>query len=240
MNEEEEVPEWLQGNTVTNAMIACGVPNTTLFNGDSTARRIAVDIFDDSFETCIDKTVEELNSDLKDYSVLTVNQGQIRLNPATKRSIRAFIQWCKDKYRLNEDPSAMPFPNEDTPLLIQRYNTHKAFVEKSKTISDTATPIQFTHKVKWIDWQPTFINFLRAIPGRNGLPLSYICRPETIIPQNPYTNFIEEYIDKAPLHGNAFVTDSAEVYTYMVKFISHSNILLFCYICTMPARIIHE
>ena len=65
--------------TVYDAMVTCGVDTTVTFNGSNKAQRIATDIFDDDFHTCIDKTIKEINSDLKDYSQLTVTQGQIRL-----------------------------------------------------------------------------------------------------------------------------------------------------------------
>ena len=210
--------------TVTDAMIACGVDTTIIFNGSNKAERIAADVFDNDFRSCIDKTVTDLDDDLKDYSVLTVAQGQIRLNPSTKRKIRAFLQWCKDKFRLNEDPTLEAFPIADSSILIQRAKTHQAYLDKSKTISDTATPSQFTSRVNWIDWYPTFINFLRAIPGRYGVPLSYICRPDNIVHPPVYVDFLDEYINRAPLHGAAYITDAAEVHTYLVKFISDNDV----------------
>ena len=62
---------------------------------------------------------------------------------------------------------------------------------------------------------PTFINFLRSIPGRNGVPLSYnICReydqPE---PNNPNISFIENYILQAPLFDATFDVDASKVLT---------------------------
>ena len=79
----------------------------------------------------------------------------------------------------------------------------------------------FTDKIKWIEWYTTFINFLRAIPGRNGTPLSYICRPVSmIVPTTGYGDFIEEYVDKAPLTRQAYLTDAAEVHIYIIKFTS--------------------
>ena len=210
--------------TVTDAIIACGVDTIVIFDGANRAQRIAADIFDDDFTTCIDKTTEDFDNDLKDYSALTVANGQIRLNPATKRNMRAFIQWCKDCFRLSIDPTTIAFPIADAADLIRRAKTHKAYVDKSKTISDTATPSQFTDKVKWLDWSPTLLNFLRAIPGRNGVPLSYVCRPTGVTPAATYADFLNEYIDRAPLTGTAFITDAAEVHTYLVKFISDNDI----------------
>ena len=116
------------------------------------------------------------------------------------------------------------FPVASVPTLLQRATTHKAFVDKSKTISDTATPAQFTSSVKWVDWVPTFINFLRSIPGRNGVPLSYVCRPDNVIIQPNYADFLDEYIDKAPLHGSAFMSDTIEVHIYLNKFVSDNDV----------------
>ena len=46
--------------TITDAMIKCGVNNTWIFDGETAARRFASDIFSDSFQICMDKTMEEV------------------------------------------------------------------------------------------------------------------------------------------------------------------------------------
>ena len=210
--------------TVTNAMVMCKVDNVNLFDGATQARRIAIEVFDDDFNTCMDKTMDELDEDFKSYSVLTVANGQIRLNPVVKRNIRAFVQWSRDMIRNGRDPTTVPFPVIDATDLIRRHKTHEAYIKKSKTVTDTATPPQFTSTTLWIDWYPTFLNFLRAIPGRNGVPLSYVCRPDPVIPPASYPDFLDEYIDNAPLTGAAFITDANEVHTYLVKFIAENTV----------------
>jgi hypothetical protein len=62
---------------VTHAMIACGIDNNVLFNGATQAQRIATEIFDDDHQSVMDKTINELQEDLKAYSSLTVANGQI-------------------------------------------------------------------------------------------------------------------------------------------------------------------
>ena len=47
--------------TVTNAMVMCKVDNVNLFDGVTQARRIAIEVFDDDFNTCMDKTMDELD-----------------------------------------------------------------------------------------------------------------------------------------------------------------------------------
>jgi hypothetical protein len=45
-------------NTVLDAMITCGVDNIAMLIGDTPAPRIAADIFDDTFTTCMDFTLQ--------------------------------------------------------------------------------------------------------------------------------------------------------------------------------------
>ena len=207
-------------NTVYDAMVLCGVDDVARFNGDTASERIATEMFDDDFRSCVDKTMSEVEDDLKSWSTLTINQGQIRLSPGIKKRLKAFIQWCRDKFRVGEDPAAEAFPVAETPSLIQRMKEHDAYVKKAKTLSDTAKPGSFTEQTKWEDWQPVFANFLRSIPGRNGIPLSYTIRANDNPTVVPNASLLDDYINRAPLNGDAFDADVAEVHTYLVNFIS--------------------
>ena len=55
-------------------------------------------------------------------------------------------------------------------------------------------------------------------PRRYGVPLSYVCRLATATPLTHYNDFIEEYVDRAPLTSQAFTTDASKVHTYIIKF----------------------
>ncbi|CAJ1927075.1 unnamed protein product, partial [Cylindrotheca closterium] len=79
--------------TVHDDMVICGIDNVTLFQGRTQAERIAYKIFSDDFTTTMDSTIDELNEEFKTLAGLTIAQGQIRLMPAIKKNIRAFIQW---------------------------------------------------------------------------------------------------------------------------------------------------
>ena len=210
--------------TVHDAMVAAGVNDADNYNGRSSAQRIAADIFDDDFSSCMDKTHEDMESDFKSFSTLTAVQGQIRLLPGVKKRIKAFVQWVKDEVRLGREPSLTPFPAGDTANLVRRCTTHKKFVSKSSTLSDAAKPVVFGKDVKWVDWAPSFLNYLRTIPGRDGVPLKYICRKsDTPIP-TPNPDFLDDYVAMAPLTGEAFTIDAAEVYTLIVKFIAGNEL----------------
>ena len=141
---------------------------------------------------CIDKTVKELDDDLKSYSTLTATNGQIRLNPGQKNNVEAFIPWTSYQYRLVLYTVLNLLSFTEVVEYINSYKHHEACIKKASTLTDTYKPEQFTDKIKWIDWYPTLINFLREIPGRNGLPLSYLFRPTNVESKSVYDNFIDK------------------------------------------------
>ena len=54
--------------------------------------------------------------------------------------------------------------------------------------------------------------------------MSYLCRPTSVQEKYVYDNFIDEYVDKAPLVRQAFTTDTEEVHTYIVRFASGNTV----------------
>ena len=163
-------------HSVREALALCGVNDVNLFGGETQAQRLATEVFGNDFETCKDKTSEELKEDLKSYSQLTAANGRIRINPGQRRNIRAFMHWCKDQSCRGIDPTTVAFPVAFVNILLRQEQMHMKFVSKSKTIIDTAKPRTFTKEMKWDDWKPIFSNFLKSIPGFNGIPLSYVIR----------------------------------------------------------------
>ena len=87
-------------------------------------------------------------------------------------------------------------------------------------MSDAAKPVVFTVEVKWTDWEPSFRNYLRTIPGRDRVLLNYIIwvleTPDTTL--NP--DFINKYVAMALLCGDAFNIDSSEVYDFLIKYVA--------------------
>ena len=137
--------------TVREGMVSCGIDDAMAYHGETNAERMASDVFGDTFETCLDKSFEELDADFKTYSDLTVTQGQIRLSPGVKRNVRAFIQWVRDEVRLGRNPSHTAFPVANAAMLLRRYKTHEQFIKRSKTMADAAKPEKFEKETKWND-----------------------------------------------------------------------------------------
>ena len=65
-----------------------------------------------------------------------------------------------------------------------------------------------------------FLDFLRSIPGRNVSTMKYIFRDKDEPSVIPGEDLPEEYINCAPVGGNEFMIDIAEVSAYLTNFIS--------------------
>ena len=207
--------------TVQEAMRECGVNDTDLFDEKTQAERLAADLFGGNFQTCMDKTHSELDLYFKTYSDLTQAQGQICVTPGVKKNIKAFLQWARDEYQLGCNPEFGSFNSQDTQVLMRRYKTHKQFIDKSSNVSEAAKSSKFTINMKWNDWAPTFTNYLRTIPGRDGFPLNYIIRELVQSDPTLCEDFIDKYVLMAPIdRGEAYQIDAAEVHTLLVKFIT--------------------
>ena len=207
-------------HTVRSALALCGVNDVIGWNNQTDAQRIASDLFDDDFHSCMDKTFSALDEDWKTYSNVTITNGQIRLLPGVKKNIRAFVQWSRDKIRLGENPADDPFPVDEAYTILRRYHTHKNWLDKAKEKATTTMPKIFKSDSKWLDFRDSLKNFLRTQPGRNGTPLQYVIREsENPVPRNNI-EFIDDYIDKAALEGEVFAADAAEVHGYIVNLIA--------------------
>ena len=102
-----------------------------------------------------------------------------------------------------------------TQELMARAETHHQFIKNYETISSAAKPKDFMKDVKWDNWAPTFINYLNAIPGRDGIPLSYIVRENEDPDHTPNTNFLDDYIRTASLTGPSYEIDSTKVHAFI-------------------------
>ena len=96
------------------------------------------------------------------------------------------------------------------------------FVARSDAIASAAKPEKLTKDTKWEDWAPSLLNYLCAIPGRDGVPIKYIVRNNELPDATPNVEFINDYIMNVPLTGQAFTIDAAEVHTFIVNFITQN------------------
>ena len=209
--------------TVEDALVVCGVSNAAgvaAVGRRSDADRLSEEMFSDSFESFMDMNYKNMTEDFKTMSNLTQNEGRIRVTVGTKRNLRGLLQWVKDEYRHGRDPALTQFDLNDIEYLVRKNKTHDLYVEKSKDLASASEPEKFKTSTKWNDWKPTFLNYLRAIPGRDSIPLSYVVRENDNPDYTTKVDFLDEYVAGAPLNGDAFEIDTVEVRTYLMKYIT--------------------
>ena len=114
----------------------------------------------------------------------------------------------------------MAFLVVQAPALLRHYKTHAKFVSSASTLADAEKPGKFTNQTKWADWIPTFLNYLRALPGCDGVPLKYIFRENDTPNPAPNSDFLDDYINMSPLTGEAYGIDSSQLHTFIVNFVS--------------------
>ena len=116
----------------------------------------------------------------------------------------------------------LAFPVNSAVELLRRVKTHEMFVVRSDDIASAAKPDKLTKDTKWEDWAPSFLNYLRSIPGRDGTPLKYIVRDNELPDATPNVDFLDNYIMYAPLPGQALTIDAVEVHTFILNFITQN------------------
>jgi hypothetical protein len=150
---------------------------------------------------------------------------RIQVCVETRKNIKAFVQWTRDELRLGRDPTLTPFPVAQVADLIRRYKTHEKYLTDSKTLSEAAKPEKFKESTKWEDWKPTFLNYLCSIPGRDGVPLKYVCRDKNEADVTAASeDFLDDYVAAAPfLSGNAYAIDAVQVHTFLLNFVTGND-----------------
>ena len=146
--------------------------------------------------------------------------GQLIFTIPERNAIKAFVQLVKDLIRCGKDPAEHQFEKKGISELIQKSKTHELYVINAT--SNAAKPKDFTNDLKWADLAPSFENYLRAIPGRTGVPLSYIIRENDAPNPTPNMDFLQDYIMNAPLSGVDYLVDRRAVHTKLVALISEN------------------
>ena len=187
------------------------------------AESLADELFNETFDSCNDKSDEDLRDNFKSLSHMDAADGGIKFTPKQKDAIFAFTHWVKDLNRLGKDPEIWPFPLHKITTIKSLARSHKAYIDRYETVSSAAKPQQFTKDTAWEDWAPSFLNYLRCIPGRNGVPLLYITREAEIAVGPPEADYLENYIANAPLSGDAFMSDRDQVHVYLVNFTAQND-----------------
>ena len=202
--------------TVETAMTACGFT-------DIVAARIASEFFDDQFSSCKNQTHTDMKDAFKSLASLSIASGGMKFTPKQKSFITNFSHWVKHQYRMGRDPALLRYPFTDTTVIKNKASIHSMYIERHETIATAAKPEKLTKDIRWDDWYPSFLNYLRTIPGRKGIPLQYVVRDNEMPTNKPLADYLDEYIDRADLNGDAYDGDTLQVHIYIVNLIAGND-----------------
>ena len=68
------------------------------------------------------------------------------------------------------------------------------------------------------------MNYLRTIVNRDGHPIKHVCRSQDAPEPTLNPDFLDNYVAMAPLVGEVFTIDSAEVLTLIVMLTAGNEI----------------
>ena len=202
-----------QKYTVLDNIVACGISDEVDRNlNTSPAQRIASEMFNDNFNSCLSMSDSDIRGYLKTFNELPQAQGQVRMMPGAQRNIRAFVQFISHRARQDLPLDEVVY---DTTMQVEMFDMrrdHERFIDQSETLAKSAKPASFKTTSVWFDWSKLCVNYLRLIPGQNGVPLSYVVRDNEGPDRSEKPTFLDVYEATAPLKGAAFNADTAEAF----------------------------
>ena len=207
-------------NTVEASLQLCGVPNAPLFGGQTPATRVAEQVFMNAFDTCLSISIEDVKDAITGFTKLPATNGRVPFQPGVKRSIIAFVQWTRTELRCGRDPANTAFPIANAVQLHQDLKSCTNFKKQADLLAGQAKPKPFNVQLQWMDWAPTFINYIKLIPGISGIPLAYVIRQNATPDPTVLTPIHAHYIANAPLVGQTYDQDANRVYTLLLTFLT--------------------
>ena len=222
-----ELPPQPRIYTVLEAIITCGFDNVVQRQGLTDAARVANESFDNDFNTSLYLDDTDIISEAKRYASLTQAAGKINWTVPQKNKVKALIFWVQDLNRKGLQPTLLPFLTVETSADIL---SHKAqlehFTKKAdQHISAVKVP-PLKHENEWYNWKPQFTNLLKGIPGLQKVPLSYVIRqnptPEPV-QHTQHLPYLEQLEVTAPLRGDAYTADNAQVQLLLASHIDPKN-----------------
>ena len=80
---------------------------------------------------------------------LSATEGFIRLWPVTKFYIWAFVQWTRDRIRLDDDIALVYFKVTESKNLIEIWNTHKRWTDNASNMAKNKIPKSSSEKMEF-------------------------------------------------------------------------------------------
>ena len=177
------------------------------------------------------RTLEDVQSfDEKDIKAL--EESFSKRTPAAQRiifgqrrtkALKSLVHWVKDFCRVDLDPTieglALVSFKDVIGESARRAEIRKEEIGKQDAVLKEASPGPLVTESKWHEWEEAMENYLNSTYGVDGVPLSYVIRPNDAADRvTTFTDFNDRAIACAPLTGPAFEADKRRVHQLLVAF----------------------
>ena len=152
----------------------------------------------------------------KELGSRTGARGRTRFNNRRTNCLKATIHWAQDFRRISRavllDPAVIDEATFKAQIETAKQRAAiRENLEESDGLTKAADPGKFKKQKEWIAWSRGLKNYLSAILGQDGVPLScVICdevEPDCDLEQEDNCDFEQLRINCAPLSGLFFETD---------------------------------
>ena len=172
--------------------------------------------------------VEGIQSACAGYARRTIANGRFNVTRVQQKQLISLMHWVKDKSRLNEPAE---FAAHYTQAMLrseieearERHQDRTDQKKKGESISTTDFQVKLETASQWERWDIELEGTLKMIIGANGVPLSYVIRPNDAPDLSPQATWGERAKLAAPHTGNKFKMDALAVHNIITRNISESS-----------------
>ena len=184
-------------------------------------------IYIDSISTFADvhgMNGDDIDSMSRGYAGRTVVDGRIHFATRRIQKLKALVHWVQDFRRISQDPTITSMTGNEflaaLDVAAQRAKVRTQHSKDSDVMSKDASPGPLKSERDWVDWEPKFTNYCSVLQGVNGVPLSYVIRPndEPPLADTEYASFLDKTVSCAPLQGSFFDADKQVVHQALLSF----------------------
>ena len=133
------------------------------------------------------------------------------------------MHWAQDFLRISERPCV---DGLNAPLFLaelttagERAEARLCLEHQSDIKAKESTPGPLVSENKWVNWKPSFRNYLCTILGMNGTPLSYGIRENDVTDvTGDYSISNEQCVARSPLNSNSYEANISTIHQSIVSF----------------------
>jgi hypothetical protein len=178
----------------------------------------------EDFDVMYALTEAEIDAQVRDYGKKPVANQRISFTPVQIRKLKGLVHWFQDYRRINDDPDLNDLDDEAINQALTRARIRKDEIDKSEETAKACHPGKFPSKEsKWSEWRKSLVKYIECYYGVDGVPLSYLIRPNVVGDPTENIPLKELSIKCAPHEGPAYDSDNNRLYQLITPLVHDTN-----------------